>query len=186
MTKTKAFNNRTLELVRNFALINDKLKKGESYFLRLEDDPFKMMYLVKDGALYAMVDTQQTQGYHQPYEIATIDHTERLLYLADTGAGEAEHTKRFVKNLKDDYFFYLLEEYFQNDAFSVPLEEMEVIASGNADLISHIEQLHLYAIALNEPDEKLVKALFNLTVLMNSEAPSMDDIERFKSFVGSV
>lgn len=145
-----------------------------------------MMYLVKGGALYAMVDTQQTQGHHQPYEIATIEHTERLLYMADTGADEAEHTEQFIKNLKDDYFLYLLEEYFNTDVFSVPVDEMEVTASGNADLIGHIEQLHIYAITLNTPDKKLVKALFDLTILMNSEAPSKEDVEQFQTFVGKL
>ena len=181
MTKTKTFNNRALELVRNFVIIDKELNEGQNYSFNLSEDPFDMTFIVNNGHLFAAVNIHATQGEQRTYEIASIDHTERLLYMADMNKTQSEFIEDMKNELKDDYFLYLLEEYISTDVFSVPADEMEFASSGNADLVGHIEQLHINATTINEPDKGLVRAMYELTVLMNSEAPTMEDFETFKT-----
>lgn len=183
MTKTKAFNNRALELVRNFVIIDRELEEGQSYTFNLSDDPFEMIFLVNNGHLFTVVNIHATQGQQSMYEIASIDHIERLLYMADGNKTQSEHIQLFKELLQDEYFLFLLEEYLTRDIYSVSTDEMETIQSGNADLKGHIEQLHICATAINTHDKKLVKAMKDLIILVNSDETQEEDFKEFKKTV---
>ncbi|MFD2830345.1 hypothetical protein [Corticicoccus populi] len=55
------------------------------------------------------------------------------------------------------------------------------MSSSKADLVGHIEQLYLYALPLNNPDEKLVDILRDITIIMNIEEVSISDFESLKT-----
>lgn len=178
-----AFKSRTLSLVRNFVGIYSILKGKQTVTFNLSGDPFDMKFNVFKGHLFTAVDINDKQGNQRKYSIASIDHTERLLYMVDMNKTQSELMEEMKKEFKDEFFLYLLEEYITTDVFSVPAEEMEDVSSGNAHLIGHIEQLHIIATTINKPDASLVSAMYELTALMNKETPTMEDFENFKNTV---
>ncbi|KKK34709.1 hypothetical protein WN59_06670 [Salinicoccus sediminis] len=156
------FQNRVLDLIRNFSILKEY--EGIASF-KLDEDPFDMIYVVRDGKLHATVDTHQTQGDMRVYEVTETKHLETLLYFLDEDVPDSERHERFFNNLLDDYTLYLLEEHAAGD------EEFK------ADLFGEISMIHTNAISIQEPHQAAVESLRSLDIFMNSNKVSNEDFE---------
>jgi len=147
------FSNRILDLVRNFSILKEY--EGIASF-KLDEDPFNMIYVVRDGKLHATVDTHQTQGDMQVYEVTETKHLETLLYFLDEDVPDSKRHDRFFEILLDDYTLYLLEEH------AAGAEEFKV------ELIGQINMIHTNAISIQEPHQAALESLKLLDIYMNS------------------
>lgn len=168
MTQTESvknvFKNRVLDLVRSFATLNE-YKDGIVSF-KLDEDPFNMIYVVSsNGKLHATVDTHQTQGDMQVYEITETKHLETLLYFLDEDVADSVRHDRFFDALHDEYTFFLLNEYTE---YGESIKE---------ELLGQIGVIHTNAISIQEPHQAAVESLRLLDIFMNSDEVSTEDFD---------
>lgn len=167
MTQTESvknvFKNRALDLVRNFTILKEH--KGISSF-KLDEDPFDMIYVTSsNGKLHATVDTHQTQGNMQVYEITETEHLETLLYFLDEDVADSVRHDRFFDALHDEYTFFLLNEYTE---YGDSIKE---------ELLGQISIIHTNAISIQEPHQAAIESLRALDIFMNSDEVSTVDFE---------
>ncbi|MFD2830344.1 hypothetical protein [Corticicoccus populi] len=96
----RVFNNRAFELVRNVVVMSEVLVEDETHSFTLSEDPFNMKFIVGAGQLFAAMEVYATQGVQKAYNIAGVEHLERLLYPMDRDYTQEQHTEFFISQLK--------------------------------------------------------------------------------------
>lgn len=168
------FNNRVLDLVRNFGIIQNADNFAMTF--KIQHDPADMIYIVKGQKLYATIDTGQDTSDMHAYMITDMKHLERLLNLVDENITKQQQEQRFIDQVfNNEYLIFLLSEHVNHhnaDIFQViegglSTSHIDLYQSGRGDMSGEIEQAHLLLIGLQQPPREFIMALRLIVEFMN-------------------
>lgn len=166
----------------------------QPFMFAIENDPFDMVFLKYDQTLYAKVKTPDATNNRDIFEIASIEHIEKLLesiehYNTPYDDGITQEDMLAERLFEDDYFLYGLEEITNSknkDVFEVidinNFNVNKVIDSQSStnDVIGAIENMYQLALGINNPKQELVDGLKLVTDFVQNETATPNDFDELE------
>lgn len=191
------FDNRASAVLRYF-LIASRKAKGQPFSFTLENDPFEMVYYSYDEKLFAHVKIDNISTVREHFEIASINHTEKLLkVIEDSYKGYELHDGRHLTLdqflyewiFEDDYLMIGLKDYTTSKNKSVfdmvghdfNIDEIELIQSSTNDVVGSITVAHELATGLNNPSNEVVSGLKLITEYVQNENANEQDFKQLEN-----
>lgn len=191
------FDNRASAVLTYF-LIASRKAKGQPFSFTLENDPFEMVYYSYDEKLFAHIKVDNISTVREHFEIASINHTEKLLkVIEDSYKGYELHDGKLLTLdqflykwiFEDEYLLYGLETYatsknksiFDMVGHNFDIDEVEGIQSSTNDVIGSITVAHELATGLNNPSKEVISGLKLITEYVQNENANEQDFKQLEN-----